>query len=185
MTRNNDLLMVALSRFFASPNNVNRLLDVLDGKSSVSLRLLDHFVTNYARKHKTTICSFDKTTMVCVHSNYRSQLKAFSKQQFDPFRRRERIIFEVHNNRTIETTVGQLNFFRWAIEAGVLQYVIDNKAIIESDMCKNGNSNEQQMEAPDTKGHNPNKDTAAHASSNIVNQLHVTTLDTPQLITFD
>jgi hypothetical protein len=71
-----------------------------------------------------------------VHAHYRSQLKAFSKQQFDPFRRRERIIFELPNQQhSIETTVGQLNFFRWAIESGVLQYVVEHKVHIERDMC--------------------------------------------------
>ena len=32
------------------------------------------------------------------------------------------------------TTVGQLNFFRWAIEYHVLDYINDNLDIIEADM---------------------------------------------------
>lgn len=164
--------MLALSRFFAESGNVKRLLDVLDGNSTVSLRLLDYFVTNFARKHKTTICNHENAAVICVHSHYRSQLKAFSKQQFDPFRRRERIFFSVSPCQTIETTVGQLNFFRWAIESGVLQYVIDNKSVIERDMCNTGT---------DAKHY----DKLSDAPSTGINQLHVTTLVHPQVISFD
>lgn len=139
VTRNNDLLMLALSRFFSNEENIQKLLQVVEGKSTVSLRLLDYFVTNFAKKHKTSIVSpVDSSVVMCVHSSYRSQLKAFSKQQFDPFRRRERIIFEFGEQKhTIETTVGQLNFFRWAIESGVLEFVIHNKDTVESDMYSN------------------------------------------------
>ena len=147
MTKDNDLLMLALSRFFDNERHVATMMDVLDGNSTVSLRLLDYFVTNYARKKKTSITSPSGAVITCVHSNYRSQLKAFSKQRFDPFRRRERIIFCLPNNTSIETTVGQLNFFRWAIESGVLQYVIDNKAIIEKDMCEQLNSEKTNHES--------------------------------------
>jgi PAS domain-containing protein len=42
-------------------------------------------------------------------------------------------ILEVDNNEII-TTVGQLNFFRWAIENHIIEYIIENYDIIESDM---------------------------------------------------
>jgi len=53
---------------------------------------------------------------------------------FDPFRRYDRITFVLEQNQTqnqtpnqpivsIETTVGQLNFFRWALENNVIDYI--------------------------------------------------------------
>jgi hypothetical protein len=68
--------------------------------------------------------------------NYKSQLKAYSKKLFDPFCRRERILFQVPGEEPFVTTVGKLNFFRWAIEKGVLTYLTLNTQVIEADMNK-------------------------------------------------
>tara|TARA_B100000949_G_C14106929_1_gene376639 strand:- start:20 stop:370 length:351 start_codon:yes stop_codon:yes gene_type:complete len=69
-----------------------------------------------------------------VYHSYKSQLKAYSKQKFDPFCRRDRILFEIDDETSVETTVGQLNFFRWAIGNLILDYIEKNKNIIEDDM---------------------------------------------------
>lgn len=197
MTRNNDLLMLALSRFFSDKAHVDKLMDVLQGKNTVSLRLLDYFVTNYARKHKTTIAiTGGNATVICVHSHYRSQLKAFSKQRFDPFKRRERIIFELNSDNSIETTVGQLNFFRWSIETGVLQYVMDHRCDIEKDMCSA--STQRMSPCTDQPVHvvkNNDSENDVHVTGNtecrgkhsqcVTNQLHVTLFKIPQMVMFD
>jgi len=70
-----------------------------------------------------------------VHFHYKHVLKSYSKRFFDPFCRRERIRFEVRGASPIEeTTIGQLNFFKWAIENGVLAYIEANLTAIETDM---------------------------------------------------
>lgn len=99
----------------------------------VSLRLLDWFVTNYAKKYNTMIYN-GKTNPLKIYLSYRAQLKAYSKQQFDPFRRRERISFIYDNNKSLETTIGQLNFFRWVIDNNILDYIVENIKSIELDM---------------------------------------------------
>ena len=66
--------------------------------------------------------------------NYRSQLKAFKKVQFDPFRRRDRIVFYYGNDQTLNTTLGQLNFFRWAIDNEVINHLEKNLKIIEEEL---------------------------------------------------
>ena len=38
------------------------------------------------------------------------------------------------NNTFIQTTIGQLNFFKWALENNVINYIEDNYALIEQDM---------------------------------------------------
>jgi hypothetical protein len=189
MTRNNDLLMLALSRFFSEKKHVDTLLDVLQGKNTVSLRLLDYFVTNYARKHKTTI-AYVQTMVVCVHSHYRSQLKAFSKQRFDPFKRRERIVFELNPENSIETTVGQLNFFRWAIETGVLQYVVEHRAEIERDMCNASHDDDERKNEPRVEEHArlvepDHQNSRIRITGCVTNQLHVTQFSIPQVVMFD
>lgn len=113
------------------------MLNIINGKSQISLRILDWYVTNYSKKNNTSydiISSDGNLKKFIVFIDYKSQLKAYSKKQFDPFCRRERISFYDHDNNEIVTTVGQLNFFRWAIENNILEYVENNINVIESDM---------------------------------------------------
>ena len=58
-----------------------------------------------------------------VYLSYKGQLKAYSKQYFDPNCRRERIMFKIQNQEQFMTTIGKLNFFRWALESKILDYI--------------------------------------------------------------
>lgn len=142
-----SLILVSLSRFYANEMNMTAVLPYISGDSPVSLRLIDWFVTNYAKKQNVFMTRVDPATgdthTVNVYQSYRSQLKAFSKQQFDPFRRRDRIEFwySIGSGTVtpsppahVKTTVGQLNFFRWMLENGILEYVALHAATIEADM---------------------------------------------------
>jgi len=131
-----DLLMTSLSKFYLDEKNINILIPIVNGVSKISLRVLDWFVTNFCKKHNTVIHYHidGKAQKLIVHLDYKNQLKAYSKKQFDPFCRRERINFIYGKGNELLTTVGQLNFFRWAIEHHVLDYINDNLEIIEVDM---------------------------------------------------
>jgi len=131
-----DLLMTSLSKFYLDEKNINILIPIVNGLSKISLRVLDWFVTNFCKKHNTVIHyqRDGKAQKLIVHLDYKNQLKAYSKKQFDPFCRRERINFIYGKGNELLTTVGQLNFFRWAIEHHVLDYIFDNLEIIEADM---------------------------------------------------
>jgi hypothetical protein len=69
-----------------------------------------------------------------VYLDYKLNLKAYSKKRFDPFCRWDRIAFPYLNNSYIQTTVGQLNFFKWAIDNQVIHYIEANYRDIEYDM---------------------------------------------------
>lgn len=133
-----NVLMIPLTMFFSNDKNMQKLLDVVneDSNSSdnvkISLRILDWFVTNYSKKNNI-IYDLNGSQFI-VYLDYKSQLKAYSKKQFDPFCRRERINFEYKKGKHIETTVGQLNFFRWLIQNNVIDYVKNNLNDIETDM---------------------------------------------------
>ena len=132
-----DLLMVSLTQFFKGKNNLNKMLKIIYGKSSISLRILDWYVTNYSKKFNIMYDIIDKDNNLKkfnVFIEYKSQLKSYSKKQFDPFCRRERISFYDTDNKEIITTVGQLNFFRWSIENKIIEYVEKNLEAIEKDM---------------------------------------------------
>jgi hypothetical protein len=116
-----ELLIVSLQRFYNSHNDLSTLIPILKGEGELSLRVIDWFVTNYAKKHHISY-SVEKQEFI-VYSQYKSQLKAFSKKMFDPFCRRERIQFQCGTHEPFITTVGQLNFFRWAFEKKILDYM--------------------------------------------------------------
>ena len=127
-----DLLLVSLTRFFSQRAHMTKVLPYITCASQVSLRLIDWFVTNYAKKHNTIIVASQHHFNVFL--SYRAQLKAYSKQQFDPFRRRDRILFYHERDQHVETTIGQLNFFRWMMLNGVLEHVAEHAETIEADM---------------------------------------------------
>lgn len=132
-----ELLMYTLTDFFTQEENLKRFLPIINGKSKISLRIIDWFVTNYAKKYNTSyyITQESSIKQFIVYLNYKSQLKAYSKKIFDPFCRRDRIGFFYNNDEDeLVTTVGQLNFFRWAIENKVLDYIEERLTEIEDDM---------------------------------------------------
>lgn len=127
-----DQVVSWLHDFYSSPGNLEKLLPILQGTSLVSLRLVDYFVTNYAKKMNTSFPQLGRHFL--VYFNYKRELNAYSKRLFDPFCRRERIMFQVRGIDPFVTTVGQLNFFRWFIEKNILEYVFENRETIEKDM---------------------------------------------------
>ena len=76
-------------------------------------------------------------------------LKAYSKRRFDPFCRWERITVPYNENSHIQTTIGQLNFFKWALENHVVDYIEQNYANIEKDM--NNRNSTSKNKALDNK----------------------------------
>lgn len=117
-----------LSKFYDSPDNIRKLSSVLNGESNVSLRIIDWFVTNYAKKYNSAFVS-SSNKYVIVYLAYKSHLKAYSKRMFDPFCRSKRIHF-----KGLETTVGQLNFFEWIISDNILDFLEKNRDIVHQDM---------------------------------------------------
>ena len=137
ITNSKDLLMLSLSKFYTKVI-VNKIINIINGQSKISLRLIDWFVTNYSKKYNTVVTKEknNNVTHFNVYLSYRSQLKAYSKQLFDPFRRRDRITFFYEKDNHVETTIGQLNFFRWILQNDILEYINVNIKDIETDMIK-------------------------------------------------
>lgn len=129
--------MKNLSEFYKNTDNLVKFLSIVHGESTISLRIIDWFVTNYAKKNYTIfeiVKSPTDITRFKVYNDYKLKLKAYSKRRFDPFCRWDRIEIPCNINQTIETTIGQLNFFKWAIENNILDYIQDNYKYIETDM---------------------------------------------------
>jgi hypothetical protein len=121
-------VLYRLEKFYGNAVNVQRVKDILEGKSNLSLRLIDWFVTNYAKKFNTSFVT-KSGKHVIVYLSYKSHLKAYSKKMFDPFCRSKRIKF-----MGFDTTVGQLNFFEWAITDDILDYLDTHSERVHNDM---------------------------------------------------
>lgn len=159
-------------------------------QTRISLRILDWFVTNYAKKY-FVVYELQHQGRFKVYHDYKLKLKAYGKQRFDPFRRWERIVItkggtdllrksgaperkdsmfthtnhddvcqkneapESHVPESFDTTIGQLNFFKWAIENKILDYIEHNFAAIEQDMMqRNSTSKKRAISEP---GHDATK----------------------------
>jgi hypothetical protein len=127
-----ELIVSNLQRFYSSRQDLTEIVELLKGTSEVSLRLIDWFVTNYSKAH--SISYILQGQEFVVYMNYKNQLKAYSKKLFDPFCRRERISFQIPGHEAFLTTVGKLNFFRWALEKGILDYIKGHQPEIEKEM---------------------------------------------------
>lgn len=141
-----DLLMASLSKFYSNKDNITKVRPIIDGCSEISLRLIDWFITNYSKKNHTIITR--KVNNNIVHFNvflsYRSQLKSYSKGFFDPFRRKDRVKYYFDKDQFMETTIGQLNMFRWILTNDILYYIIEHKSSIEADMIATQKDNQKK-----------------------------------------
>ncbi len=140
---NERLLLMSLSKFYHydHPDAFAVILPIIEGTSAVSLRLIDYFLTSYLKRHTVVIeRTIDgQPVQFPVHLSYQSQLTAYSKHAFDCFRRGKRILFAYGKEKTIETTIGQLNLFRWLLSHGVLEYIDAHLTTIKEDMlCHTG-----------------------------------------------
>ena len=175
ITSKQSLLIIPITQYFSNKYLLKKLITILKGES-ISLRLIDWFVTNYCKKFNVIYnlndfrdkelesessiqlpVSFDN--YILVHNNYKGQLKAYSKKNFDPFCRRNRIRFYYDTNKYFITTVGQLNFFKWAIENNIINYIKKNIKDVENDMnlrCEIVKKVSTKIKKNDENATNPN-----------------------------
>ena len=199
LNRKQKKLVQRLNSSYCKTGKMDRILPILTGKSKISLRLIDWFVTNYAKiynthyslneykvKRETKIKKNGKflvsktlkkdikdkeakeakdgkdseqviqpvmqlgvsnvdnkdeyfNDLFFVYPSYRQELKTNSKKRFDVFCRNGSFNYYYDEHKFIETNDGQLNFFDWADNMYVIDYIEENYAEIEKDM-ENRNS---------------------------------------------
>jgi len=143
---NNEVILNSLNEFYGSASNIEpsdeikRVIPILLGKSKLSIRIIDWFVTNFSKKNNIIYPLVIKDNRVIkyfnVYNDYKSQLKGYKKKLFDPFCRKRRIPFHFTRDNHIITTPGQLNFFKWALSNKILDYIEEHFDDINSDMSK-------------------------------------------------
>jgi hypothetical protein len=176
-TTQDDLLIQSLMNFYKMEDNgrknenLDKMLNIITGESKISLRIVDWFATNYAKKFYTcyTIQKGSNCRRFKVYNEYKNELRSYSKKKFDPFCRWDRISIPYKDGKFIETTIGQLNFFKWAIENKVIDYIDANYETIEKDMnTRNSTAKRKETMANElTKTRKKREELSISASKNI------------------
>lgn len=132
--KQNDLLLNNLISYYSDHDyqQLDKILPILNGTSPISLRIIDWFVTNYSKQHYVVYTL--SNARFKVYNDYKLKLKAYSKKRFDPFCRWEKNVIPYRTNQFIQTTIGQLNFFKWILDNEILEYIQEHYASIEQDM---------------------------------------------------
>ena len=161
-----NALMYKLHSFYQHPAHMERLATIVTGTSKLSLRIVDWFVTNYAKLYFTHYMLSKpgphgmEMVRFKVHNEYRLYLDSHSKHRMDPFCRSKRVVFPWKENMALETTVGQMNFFMWAIHNRVFDYVEEHFEDIEKDMnARNSTSIKRRNNNNNTSSTTPSSST--------------------------
>tara|TARA_B100000287_G_scaffold357637_1_gene348994 strand:- start:1756 stop:2220 length:465 start_codon:yes stop_codon:yes gene_type:complete len=142
------------------------MLNIINGESPISLRIVDWFVTNYA-KQKFTVYNLSEGVRFKVYTDYKLKLKAYSKRRFDPFCRWDRITIPYKEDKLIQTTIGQLNFFKWALENEIITYIKDNYNEIERDMNNRNSTSKKRITLTNSKTRKKREELSISASKTI------------------
>ena len=147
-----EMVIASLQKFYAGHPEIEKVITYLNGEAPLSLRIIDWFVTKYSRKNFIRY-PLDGQEFI-VYLSYKGQLKAYSKQYFDPNCRRERIMFQIPGYEPFMTTIGKLNFFRWALDSNILEYIEGHEEEIRKgyntylkEMIQTQRSNKNAVEA--------------------------------------
>lgn len=167
MTPNDWLLQTVLEYYKTQPdaldtvyNIANHLFTIGTTDRKLSVRVVNWFVSNYAKQHMTAYSIFRQkekldhpdsittdsapkpatifsgsvsaspppgydTERFIVWNQYSSAKRGYvSKDMFDPYCRRARIAVQRPDGSLFNTTLGQLNFFKWAIQNRIIDYIV-------------------------------------------------------------
>ena len=165
--KQNDLILNKLIHYYQGNDfqNMDNILKILKGESKISLRILDWFVTNYA-KQKYIVYEKTPGNRFKVYTDYKLKLKAYSKRRFDPFCRWEKITIPYRNNQYIQTTIGQLNFFKWVLENNIIDFIDKEYDLIETDMNER-NSTSRSQQPTDNKTRKKREELSISATKSI------------------
>lgn len=138
MTDKEELLQKTLKQFFTK-QRLMLMRSIIEDKKPVSIRKLEWYISVYCKKHNVEYNVNGKTFN--IYNSYKNeQLKSYSKKYFDFFRRNNTIKIKITDKEYVETTVAQMNFFKWAIENNIIDYVEKNLSKINREINKKDDS---------------------------------------------
>lgn len=116
-----DQLFQEVMMFFTS-DRFELIYPILVGEDVLSMSTINYFVINYAKEYSPYVLVDNKPTY--VYRAYKEKLSRHRKYYFDPFCRQVKFPFYYNKDKPpVVTTLGQLNFYKWAIEIKLLDYI--------------------------------------------------------------
>ncbi len=103
---------------------IKKMVDIINADSIISLRVLEWVVTKSNKK--AVNIKIGNNEYFSINIMYKAQLKSYKKKNFDPFRRDRKFYYNYDSNdedKKVLTTLGQLNFFKWAVSNNIIDYV--------------------------------------------------------------
>ena len=152
-------LYIKIDKFFNTEcdyNTVQKMVKIIENNNYISLRLLNWF----AMKYSATMQSLEITDvngnveLFDVKISYRARLDTHSKKYFDPFRRGRKFDYQydkIDKIKTVETTLCQLNFFRWLFMHDLLDYVEEYYELLKNKMGTFNNGEKKKKEVKKEK----------------------------------
>ena len=80
----NNLLLNNLLDFYNKNDNLEKMLCIINGESNISLRIVDWFATNYAKKHYT-VYDLDNGRRFKVYIDYKLMIHFLLFQNWEDF----------------------------------------------------------------------------------------------------
>jgi hypothetical protein len=143
------LLQSLLRWYNGDAERIEFIRTVFSRRNNMSLRVIDWLVTNYSRSVSVTVCDKSPGSIPRdLFKDYHKKLDAHKKERFDPFARGLRIEVRFHEGSeggadggseddvgdVRETTVGQLNFFKWYFERNLASFLDEHRDEVEAHM---------------------------------------------------
>jgi len=123
-----------INKYFrkCDPDMVEKMVKIInkdknsdcEGGNCISLRVLEWVVTKCSKKNIDI--QIDDQEYFSINIMYKAQLKSYKKKNFDPFRRDKKFYYNYDKkdpSKIVVTTLGQLNFFKWAISNKIIDCV--------------------------------------------------------------
>ena len=133
-----DILLHSMDEFYSDPKNAETFTHIVYPPNSkrptdhISLRTIEKFITTFSKQTNFSYKMTDGQSFP-VHVKYKSSLDGYSKKLFDPFARASKIEYTIPaSGKKVVTTVAQLNFLRWAIKNGVVEFIRNNPTIMKA-----------------------------------------------------
>ena len=137
-----ELLMESLYNYYKDSKIIEKVIPIITGKSIISCGAIDHFVTDYSKKHNISyfLVKNGEKILYYPHKDYKNHLDQYTKRFLDVFCRQNeknntrRLAYNYDGDKCIITTISQLNFFRWALNNNIIDYVEKNLSVINKDL---------------------------------------------------
>ncbi len=151
-----------INKFFRKchPEMVEKMVKIInkdknldnENNNCISLRVLEWVVTKCSKKNIDI--QIDDKEYFSINIMYKAQLKSYKKKNFDPFRRDRKFCYNYNKKeptKTVITTLGQLNFFKWAISNKIIECVEKHYPTIIETMNKCNKENKLKKKKKDLK----------------------------------